>query len=137
MDQYGAGGRKGKEAERLSRFPGYNEGKKRTFSITGVVLNFLITRIVFLTAFYIHFILYLYNEMFVNFSYFYTYVFSSCVDHLQTGSVAKPGWTFLHCLPRKKEEVDDQVFYSSHSLVFPEAENRKWTIMVSNGPEIT
>lgn len=48
---------------------------------------------------------------------------------MQTGSVAKPGWTFMHCLPRKKEEVDDHVFYSPHSLVFPEAENRKWTIM--------
>ncbi|KAM6986241.1 ornithine transcarbamylase, mitochondrial [Aplochiton taeniatus] len=48
---------------------------------------------------------------------------------MQTGSVAKPNWTFLHCLPRKQEEVDDQVFYSSRSLVFPEAENRKWTIM--------
>uniref|UniRef100_A0A8C6U4I0 ornithine carbamoyltransferase n=1 Tax=Neogobius melanostomus TaxID=47308 RepID=A0A8C6U4I0_9GOBI len=48
---------------------------------------------------------------------------------MQTGSVAKPDWTFLHCLPRKMEEVDDQVFYSSRSLVFPEAENRKWTIM--------
>ncbi|XP_041858427.1 ornithine transcarbamylase, mitochondrial [Melanotaenia boesemani] len=48
---------------------------------------------------------------------------------MQTGSVAKPDWTFLHCLPRKLEEVDDQVFYSSRSLVFPEAENRKWTIM--------
>ncbi|XP_034042339.1 ornithine carbamoyltransferase, mitochondrial [Thalassophryne amazonica] len=48
---------------------------------------------------------------------------------MQTGSVAKPDWTFLHCLPRKMEEVDDEVFYSSRSLVFPEAENRKWTIM--------
>ncbi|KAM9709234.1 ornithine transcarbamylase, mitochondrial [Menidia menidia] len=48
---------------------------------------------------------------------------------MQTGSVAKSDWTFLHCLPRKMEEVDDQVFYSSRSLVFPEAENRKWTIM--------
>uniref|UniRef100_A0A3B4A7P3 ornithine carbamoyltransferase n=1 Tax=Periophthalmus magnuspinnatus TaxID=409849 RepID=A0A3B4A7P3_9GOBI len=48
---------------------------------------------------------------------------------MQTGSVARPDWTFLHCLPRKSEEVDDQVFYSSRSLVFPEAENRKWTIM--------
>ncbi|TKS67025.1 Ornithine carbamoyltransferase, mitochondrial [Collichthys lucidus] len=48
---------------------------------------------------------------------------------MQTGSVAKPDWTFLHCLPRKLEEVDDHVFYSSRSLVFPEAENRKWTIM--------
>lgn len=48
---------------------------------------------------------------------------------MQTGSVAKPDWTFLHCLPRKPEEVNDQVFYSTRSLVFPEAENRKWTIM--------
>uniref|UniRef100_A0A3Q4MCW2 ornithine carbamoyltransferase n=1 Tax=Neolamprologus brichardi TaxID=32507 RepID=A0A3Q4MCW2_NEOBR len=48
---------------------------------------------------------------------------------MQTGSVAKSDWTFLHCLPREMEEVDDQVFYSSRSLVFSEAENRKWTIM--------
>lgn len=48
----------------------------------------------------------------------------------QTGSVANPDWTFMHCLPRKTEEVDDEVFYSPRSLVFPEAENRKWTIMV-------
>ncbi len=59
---------------------------------------------------------------------------------------AKPGWRFLHCLPRKGDEVDDevalfllaytsaydlacQVFYGPRSLVFPEADNRKWTIM--------
>ncbi|KAG0172372.1 ornithine carbamoyltransferase [Apophysomyces sp. BC1034] len=42
---------------------------------------------------------------------------------------AKPDWTFMHCLPRKQEEVDDEVFYSDRSLVFPEAENRKWTIL--------
>ncbi|XP_062311638.1 ornithine transcarbamylase, mitochondrial [Osmerus eperlanus] len=48
---------------------------------------------------------------------------------MQTGSVASPDWTFLHCLPRKQEEVNDQVFYCPRSLVFPEAENRKWTIM--------
>jgi len=36
---------------------------------------------------------------------------------------------FLHCLPRKQEEVNDDVFYSSKSLVFPEAENRMWTVM--------
>lgn len=42
---------------------------------------------------------------------------------------AKPDWKFMHCLPRKAEEVDDEVFYSDKSLVFPEAENRKWTIM--------
>ncbi|XP_066542978.1 ornithine transcarbamylase, mitochondrial [Hoplias malabaricus] len=48
---------------------------------------------------------------------------------MKTGSVAAPDWTFLHCLPRKLEEVDDEVFYSTRSLVFTEAENRKWTIM--------
>ncbi|KAM8856927.1 ornithine transcarbamylase, mitochondrial [Synchiropus picturatus] len=48
---------------------------------------------------------------------------------MKTASVAEPDWTFLHCLPRKKEEVDDHVFYCPRSLVFPEAENRKWTIM--------
>jgi Aspartate/ornithine carbamoyltransferase, Asp/Orn binding domain len=62
---------------------------------------------------------------------------------------AQPGWKFMHCLPRKKHEVDDevrtlmlsfltstlslyhdpQVFYGPRSLVFPEADNRKWTIM--------
>ncbi|KIR67687.1 ornithine carbamoyltransferase [Cryptococcus bacillisporus CA1873] len=42
---------------------------------------------------------------------------------------AKGDWKFMHCLPRKKEEVDDEVFYGPRSVVFPEAENRKWTIM--------
>ena len=36
---------------------------------------------------------------------------------------------FLHCLPRHQEEVSDDVFYSSRSLVFDEAENRMWTVM--------
>ncbi|XP_059824229.1 ornithine transcarbamylase, mitochondrial [Hypanus sabinus] len=48
---------------------------------------------------------------------------------MKTGKSAAPNWTFLHCLPRKPEEVDDEVFYSPRSLVFQEAENRKWTIM--------
>jgi ornithine carbamoyltransferase len=39
---------------------------------------------------------------------------------------AKADWKFLHCLPRHKEEVDDEVFYGDRSLVFPEAENRLW-----------
>jgi len=42
---------------------------------------------------------------------------------------ANPSWKFLHCLPRKPDEVDDHVFYGARSLVFPEADNRKWTIM--------
>ena len=36
---------------------------------------------------------------------------------------------FLHCLPRHEEEVSDSVFYGDKSLVFPEAENRMWTVM--------
>ena len=40
---------------------------------------------------------------------------------------AKPGWKFMHCLPRHAEEVTDEVFYSPRSLVFPEAENRLWS----------
>jgi len=39
---------------------------------------------------------------------------------------AKSDWKFMHCLPRKPEEVSDEVFYSERSLVFPEAENRLW-----------
>jgi len=42
---------------------------------------------------------------------------------------ANPGAVFLHCLPRHPEEVTDEVFYSDASLVFPEAENRMWTVM--------
>ncbi|XP_067934455.1 ornithine transcarbamylase, mitochondrial-like [Watersipora subatra] len=44
-------------------------------------------------------------------------------------ALAKPEHVFLHCLPRKQEEVRDDVFYGSRSLVWQEAENRKWTVM--------
>jgi len=44
-------------------------------------------------------------------------------------ATANPGAVFLHCLPRHPEEVTDDVFYSDASLVFPEAENRMWTVM--------
>ena len=65
---------------------------------------------------------------------------------------ADPNWKFMHCLPRKKHEVDDEVrtfvypasspvheadrlllevFYGPRSLVFPQADNRKWTIMAA------
>lgn len=44
-------------------------------------------------------------------------------------SKADPSAVFLHCLPRHPEEVADEVFYSEKSLVFPEAENRMWTVM--------
>ncbi|KAG6809166.1 hypothetical protein H0H92_001342 [Tricholoma furcatifolium] len=42
---------------------------------------------------------------------------------------ANPNWKFLHCLPRKPDEVDDEVFYGPRSLVFYESDNRKWSIM--------
>jgi len=42
---------------------------------------------------------------------------------------ANTDWKFLHCLPRKEHEVDDEVFYGPRSLAFPESDNRKWTIM--------
>lgn len=42
---------------------------------------------------------------------------------------AKDDWKFLHCLPRKEHEVDDDVFYGKRSHVFPESDNLKWTIM--------
>ena len=44
---------------------------------------------------------------------------------------AKPGWKFMHCLPRHQEEVSDEVFYSPRSLVFPEAENRLWAAIAA------
>ncbi|KAE9392767.1 ornithine carbamoyltransferase 1 [Gymnopus androsaceus JB14] len=44
---------------------------------------------------------------------------------------ANPNWKFMHCLPRKQDEVDDEVFYGPRSLVFPEADNRKWTTMAT------
>ncbi|XP_031569817.1 ornithine carbamoyltransferase, mitochondrial-like [Actinia tenebrosa] len=44
-------------------------------------------------------------------------------------ALAKENACFLHCLPRHKEEVDEEVFYSDKSLVWQVAENRKWTVM--------
>ncbi len=48
-------------------------------------------------------------------------------DELARRGGAAPDWVFLHCLPRKPNEVDDAVFYGPRSLVWDEAENRKWT----------
>lgn len=47
---------------------------------------------------------------------------------MELGKHASDDWIFLHCLPRKPEEVDDEVFYSDRSIVFSEAENRMYTV---------
>ncbi|KAF3905865.1 hypothetical protein AA313_de0208200 [Arthrobotrys entomopaga] len=52
-------------------------------------------------------------------------------DELASRGGAKSHWKFMHCLPRKSEEVSDEVFYGSRSLVFPEAENRLYAAIAS------
>ncbi|SGY14443.1 BQ5605_C010g06184 [Microbotryum silenes-dioicae] len=49
-------------------------------------------------------------------------------DLLKRGGANKDA-VFMHCLPRHEYEVDDEVFYGPKSIVFQEAENRKWTIL--------
>lgn len=44
---------------------------------------------------------------------------------------AHKDWKFMHCLPRKPEEVTDEVFYSPKSLVFTEAENRLYAALAA------
>ncbi|ORY64000.1 Aspartate/ornithine carbamoyltransferase [Pseudomassariella vexata] len=44
---------------------------------------------------------------------------------------AKPDWLFMHCLPRHPEEVDDEVFYGTRSVVFQEGENRLWAAIAA------
>lgn len=45
--------------------------------------------------------------------------------------LADKDYKFMHCLPRHKEEVTDDVFYSNHSIVFPEAENRLYAAIAT------
>lgn len=49
---------------------------------------------------------------------------------LEAGEVSAD-WKFMHCLPRHKEEVADDVFYSGQSIVFEEAENRLYAAMAA------
>lgn len=44
-------------------------------------------------------------------------------------SKPRKDWIFMHCLPRKQEEVNDEVFYSDHSVVFEESSNRLYAFM--------
>ncbi|CAR30427.1 ornithine carbamoyltransferase [Lachancea thermotolerans CBS 6340] len=46
-------------------------------------------------------------------------------------SYADPNYKFMHCLPRHHEEVTDDIFYSDHSIVFDEAENRLYAAMAA------
>lgn len=51
---------------------------------------------------------------------------------LATRGGAKPHWKFMHCLPRKPEEVNDKVFYDEQrSLVWGEAENRLYAAIAA------
>lgn len=56
--------------------------------------------------------------------------FQVTTELIQRGG-AKPGWRFMHCLPRHPEEVSDEVLYSPQSLVFEEAENRLWAAIAT------
>ena len=52
-------------------------------------------------------------------------------DALAAKGGAKAHWKFMHCLPRKQQEVNDEVFYSVRSLVFEEAENRLYAAIAA------
>ncbi|TID26257.1 hypothetical protein CANINC_002789 [Pichia inconspicua] len=49
----------------------------------------------------------------------------------ELASLAAKDYKFMHCLPRHKEEVSDDVFYSENSIVFPEAENRLYAAIAT------
>ncbi|KAI8894537.1 ornithine carbamoyltransferase, partial [Globomyces pollinis-pini] len=50
-------------------------------------------------------------------------------EEMAKAGQAKASWKFMHCLPRKEYEVNDEVFYGNRSIVYREAENRKYTVM--------
>ena len=54
--------------------------------------------------------------------------FESFQVNLEMVKEADKNFIFMHCLPRHKEEVTDDVIYGEHSVVFDEAENRLHTV---------
>ncbi|PVV02192.1 hypothetical protein BB560_003359 [Smittium megazygosporum] len=50
-------------------------------------------------------------------------------DSLIKAAGPAENFIFMHCLPRKPEEVSDSIFYGKNSVVFKGAENRKYAIM--------
>ena len=54
--------------------------------------------------------------------------FKSFQVNLNMVKEADKNFIFMHCLPRHKEEVTDDVIYGEHSVVFDEAENRLHTV---------
>ena len=54
--------------------------------------------------------------------------FKSFQVNLKMVKEADKNFIFMHCLPRHKEDVTDDVIYGEHSVVFDEAENRLHTV---------
>jgi ornithine carbamoyltransferase len=54
--------------------------------------------------------------------------FKSFQVNLNMVKEADKNFIFMHCLPRHKEEVTDDVIYGENSVVFDEAENRLHTV---------
>lgn len=57
--------------------------------------------------------------------------FSGFQINSELAKLADKDYKFMHCLPRHSEEVSDDVFYSEHSVVFPEAENRLYAAIAT------
>lgn len=57
--------------------------------------------------------------------------FSGFQINSELANLANKDYKFMHCLPRHKEEVSDDVFYGPNSIVFPEAENRLYAAIAT------
>ena len=44
------------------------------------------------------------------------------------GFLPHPEWKLMHCLPRKGLEILESLFDSDHSIIFQQAENRRWVM---------